>query len=749
MYGGVEVRNIFNKKFVTTFFKYLVIFGIIGMIVCTGIFYVIAINVDKIDYNAIGLNFSSIVYALNEDGEYTEYDRIYGEQNRLWLDIAEMPDYLPNAFIAIEDERFYSHFGFDIPRTVKATFNYIIKKDASFGGSTLNQQLIKNITGNAETTAKRKIIEIFRSIDMDRKLSKDEILELYLNTIYLSQGCNGVETAAQKYFGRSASELTLAQAASIAGITQFPSMYDPILNPENNKQKQELVLAKMLELEMINQSEYDAAITEKLEFENINIVDGTSEATQSYFVDRVVDEVIKDLQTDYGVSETVAVNMVFSGGLKIYSTVDRNIQKAVEKVFENPSDYMYYDEDNPVQAAMVIMDPYTGQVKAIAGGLGKKEGDRTLNRAYNTTRQPGSSIKPLTVYGPGFERGAFTPSTVIVDEEYKEGSHIFKNSYKDYKGAMSVRRAVELSVNTVAARALHKVGIENAHKFGKENFRLSLVDRDKATAPLALGGLTNGLSVSEMTAAYCVFANNGYYNSPYTYTKVVDSNGKVILENKPEKSVAMSKKGAQLTLNVLRGVVQRGTGTGAWLSGGIDVAGKTGTTDSNYDRWFMGITPYYVGGCWFGFDIPKSTGMYGGNPALNLWKACMTEAHKGLKSKSFDFSELTASDMTTKEPVKEEEEEEEETEETEQTVSVRICLDSGLIASDLCAMDSRGSRIVNKNYGDEQLPTATCTGHQSVTIDKSTGCVATPNCPLEQVQKVVMYLPNISECPKH
>ena len=574
---------------------------------------------------------------------------------------------------------------------------------------------------------------------MDRKLSKDEILELYLNTIYLSQGCNGVETAAQKYFGKSASELTLAESASIAGITQFPTKYDPILNPENNKQKQKLVLDKMLQLKMINQSEYDNAISEKLAIQNNEIVDGTNEATQSYFVDRVIDEVAKDLQKELGVSETVAVNMVYSGGLKIYSTVDADIQKKVDKVFQNPQDYFYYDVKNPIQAALVIMDPYTGEVKAIAGGLGKKEGDRTLNRAYQSFRQPGSSIKPITVYGPGFEYDAFTPSTVMVDSPYSEGNHEFKNSYEGYRGAMTVRHAVENSVNIVAIKALHTVGIDSAYKFGKEKMHLStLTDRDKATSPLALGGLTKGVSVCDMTAAYCVFANSGIYIQPYTYTKVVDNQGKVILEKKPKETIAMSKRGAQLTLNVLRGVTQRGTGTAAYLPNGMPVAGKTGTTDSNYDRWFMGITPYYVGGCWFGYDIPKSTGLYGGNPAITLWKACMSQIHKDLKVKQFEYSALSAEDMK----IAPEPEQEKET--------VQICMDSGLLASDICESDVRGSRVIGKEFGEEEeIPTETCSGHQSIAIDKSTQCAATPSCPPEEVETVVMYLPNITICPKH
>ncbi len=731
-----------NKKFTSSFLKYLVIFGILGIVLCVGLFYIIAINVDKIDYSSIALNFSSVVYAVDEEGDYVEYDQIYGEQNRLWLDIGKMPEYLPNAFIAIEDERFYSHFGFDLPRTIKAAFNYIFRRDASFGGSTLNQQLVKNITGDDETNARRKIVEICRAIDMDTKLSKDEILELYLNTIYLSQGCNGVETASKKYFGKSATDLSLAEAASIAGITQYPTKFDPILNPENNKEKQEIILKKMLDLKMISKQEYEDALKEELKIQNNEVSDETSSGTQSYFVDRVVEEVLEDLQTELGVTKNVAVKMLYTGGLKIYSTMEKRVQDAVDKVFSNPKNYIYYDEEDPVQSAIVILDPKTGYVRAMSGGLGKKGGEMILNRAYQTFRQPGSSIKPLTVYGPGFEKGAFTPNTVVVDSEYKEGNHIFKNSYPGYRGAMTVRSAIESSVNTVACKSFKMVGAEVSYTFGKEKFHLdSLCPADKATAPLALGGLTNGVSVEDMTAAYSIFANDGVYNEPMTYTKVLDNEGKVLLEKKPKSSVSMSKRGAQTTLNCLRGVVLRGTGGGASISSTIDIAGKTGTTDNNHDRWFMGITPYYVAGCWVGYDQQKPTNMYGSNPAIVLWKNCMSEILKGLEPKRFDYSAMTKEDLqvVVVEP----------DEDDLKPLSEKVCLDSGNLASELCGLASGGSRAVTKKFNEDEVPLETCTGHQEALIDTSTGMIANENCPPEYVSTQVVYVPALQSCKRH
>lgn len=739
------MKNKITKNFVLNFIKYLIIFGIIGGILCTGIFYFIATKVEKVDYTSIALNFSSVIYAKDKEGEFVEYDQIYGEQNRLWLDIDKMPDYLPNAFIAIEDERFYKHFGFDIPRTVKASFNYIIRRDSSYGGSTINQQLIKNITGKNERNARRKIIEIFRAIDMDRKLDKDEILELYVNTIYLGQGCNGVETAAKKYFGKSAAELSLAEAASIAGITQYPAKYDPIVNPENNKEKQEIVLKKMYELKMISREEYDQAVSEKLEIQNNEVFDGADKGTHNYFVDKVIDDVLNDLQEELGVSKTVAIKMVYSGGLKIYSTMDRDLQNAVDKVYENPSKYIYYDENDPVQSAIVIMDPSTGEIRALSGGLGEKQGDRILNRAFDSYRQPGSSIKPLTVYGPGFEKNKITPNTIEVDAPFKIGDHEIKNSYSGFRGAMTIRHAIEQSVNTVACKTLKKVGIDTSYNFAKDKMHLSsLENADRSISPLALGGLTKGVSVADMTAAYSVFANNGMYSKPYTYEKVLDNNGKTILEKSPKQSLAMSKRAAQTTLNCLRGVVLRGTGTGASISSTIEIAGKTGTSDDKFDRWFMGVTPYYATGCWVGYDSPKATAKYGSNPAIALWDACMKEALKDLPAKKFDYSSMNSKDLTVA-PKPEKDDEDED----KNSVSAKICLDSGLLASENCAAASNGSRVVTKNFPEGEIPKETCTGHQSARIDTTTGMIANPNCPPDAVKTEIVYMPAVSECKKH
>ena len=695
----------FSKKFFSVFFKFLLIFGVIGIIATGVIVYFLAVNDSGHEFSASGLNFSSVIYYTDEEGNNVEYDQIYGEQNRLWEEISNMPEYLLQAFVAIEDERFYDHFGFDIPRTVKATFNYVFKRDSSFGGSTINQQLVKNITGYDDTTAKRKIVEIIRAIDIDRKMSKSQILELYLNTIYLSQGCNGVKTAANKYFGKNVEDLTLAECASLAGITQYPTRYDPILNPEANKQKQELVLGKMLELEMITQSEHDEAVAEELNIQNND--DSDVENNQSYYTDHVIEEVVSILQKELAINKTMATQMVYRGGLQIYTCVDPDIQATIDDVYSNPSKTINFNEENPIQSAIVVMDPYTGQIKGIGGGLGKKTSNRGLNRATMTLRQPGSSIKPLSVYAPGFEYKKFTPYTVFADTPYTIGNHTIKNYYSGFRGAMTIKYAVEQSVNTVAAKALDSIGIGKSYNFLSEKLKISTLDpvRDKAHSPLALGGLTNGVSVLELTAAYSAFVNKGVYTKPYAVEMITDSNGKVIFENTRKCNVAMSERTASTMLDVLQSVVNVGTGTPARLPN-MPVGGKTGTTDDDVDRWFVGVTPYYTAAVWVGYDVQKTITGYSVNPAAALWKAVMSKAHQGLQYKAFNSKEAA-------------------------NVEDSVCMDSGKVAGDLCYQDYRGSRVVNDR---EPVSNEVCDLHKYVQIDKTTGQVAGSECNLHDLE---------------
>lgn len=713
-------------RFLRNFFIFVFVFSVLAAIVICAVIYDYAIDTMPFDYASIStseLDYSSVIYALDADGNPVEYEQIHGEENRLWINFEDIPQDLLNAFVAIEDERFYDHSGFDIPRTFKATYNYIFNKSSSYGGSTINQQLVKNLTGENEKSAERKIFEIFRAVHMDNHLSKDQILELYLNTIYLSQGCNGVKTAAEKYFGKEVKDLTLAECASLAGITQLPSTYDPILNPQNNKDKQEVVLGKMLELGMITQAQHDDAVAEKLNIQNNEVA---KVSNQSTFTDHLLTEVIKDIQTEMGLSESAATTMVYSGGLQIYTTLRLPVQEAIDKVYDNPSDYLRaYNPDDPIQSAIVIIDPSTGAIVGMRGELGEKKGAFTLNRATQTLRQPGSAIKPLSVYAPGFEYKKFTPSNIFVDEPLSVDGHKFRNSSGGHAGPISVKEAITVSSNIVAVKALMKVGYENSFDFMTNNLHFTTMHpNDKAAAPLACGGLTNGVSVLEMTAAYSTFANSGIYVEPYSYTKVTDKDGNIILESQKESSIAMSDETAYSMLNCMRTVVTGGTGVGAIFSYDYYIGGKTGTTDSYKDRWFMGVTPYYVGGVWFGYDIAKVINGYSSNPAMVLWREVMEQIHEGLEPKQFDPPE----GVTT----------------------VRICGNSGLLASELCSKDYRGSSIETQHMSKSVVPTETCTGHMEVKFDTSTNSIACDNCPSDSVETRVVYVDGSTPtCSEH
>ena len=580
----------------------------------------------------ITLKINTTVYSTDADGKNEVYEQIIASENRVWVGIADIPQEMQNAIVAIEDERFYKHKGVDVKRTLGAVWGEFTG-GSGYGGSTLTQQLVKNITGDKERTKARKIREIFRAIELEKTLDKSEILELYLNTVYFGQGCYGVETASNKYFGKSIKELNLAECASIAGITQYPTLYEPLGNPEENQKKQRLVLDKMEELGFITDVEHDEAYNEELVFTENNV--DTTNTQNSYFVEKVINDVITDLTEKGGYNKSIATQMVYGGGLKIYSTVDVKVQKAMEEVFEDEKSFPKTSGDVKPEAAMVISDPYTGEIKGIVGGRGKKNGNLILNRATQTTRQPGSSIKPLAVYGPAIDTGKVTQYTVVKDEPVSINGWTPKNYGGTFEGSMTVMRALQKSQNIPAINILQMVGVDKSYEYLTQKMHFTTLDEnDRNLAALALGGMTHGVTVYEMTAAYSVFPNKGVYNKPKTYTKVVDSKGKVILEAGNSSNVVFSENSAYTMRNLLKNAVESGTGGGSKISG-MDTAGKTGTTDKDFDRWFAAFTPYYCGVVWFGYDVPKKI-VASGNPALKLWKAVMDKVHKGLDPKTFD-----------------------------------------------------------------------------------------------------------------
>ncbi|MCC8160702.1 MAG: PBP1A family penicillin-binding protein [Oscillospiraceae bacterium] len=635
-----EKQIMFRRRLRLTIFAVLFILVVIVSGMTVGMYAAVSREIKDMNIQTLALNYSSFIYYEDESGNPQELEQIQSDSNRIWIDSSQIPQVMKDAMVAIEDERFYKHHGVDIKRTLGATGKWILAKvgigTSNYGGSTITQQVIKNITNENENTPSRKVKEMMRAIALEKQLSKDEILTMYLNIVYFANNCNGVEAAANTYFNKSTSELTLEEAASIAGITQFPSEYDPFVHPDKNIEKRNVVLAKMLELGYITNEEYETAASSDLVVSNAH-KENQGKIT-SYFVDQVINDVINDLVEQKGYSTDFATQQVYNGGLKIYSTVDPDIQAIMEDVFTDTSNFPYTGKG--AQSAMVIIDPYTGKVRGLIGGLGEKTDIRGWNRATQSTRQPGSSIKPLSVYAPAIDTGKITEVTVVTDEEITIGNDEWtpKNSYNDFLGDMTVKEAVARSSNIPAVKVLDMVGISTSFGYLQNKFHLStLVDGDKNYSSLALGGLTEGVTVEEMAAAYGTFVNSGKYISPYTYTQVLDSTGQVILENTSDATQAISAASAYITADLLSGVVNSSVGTGrnAKLDCGISTYGKTGTTDDDCDKWFVGFTPYYVGACWYGFDTPSSLSTAGvsGNPTVTAWKLVMDRIHESLDKK--------------------------------------------------------------------------------------------------------------------
>lgn len=629
----------------------LVILTTTLLLACVFAFYVKTCLTEDIDVSLSDyqLSESSIIYCETSAGEYKELATLHGSENRIWVDLEDIPDYLVKALVAIEDHRFYEHKGVDWYRTVGAMFTMLTGGDDSFGGSTITQQLIKNLTGNKEVTVQRKLIEIFQALEFEKKYDKDEIIEWYLNAVYFGEGCDGIYTAAQKYFGKEPSQLTLAESASIVGIVNLPTYYSPFYSEENNKERQETVLRRMYELGYISYDEYEQAKNEQLVFTRSDN-EVADQEIYSYYVEAVIKDVTEDLMEQKGISQDTARQLLYNGGYRVYSCLDPYIQECVDNVYLDVENFPkpYRANDQQLQSAMVIMDPYTGEVVAMSGGVGEKTGNLVLNRATDALRAPGSSFKPLAVYAPAIELGLITPSTLVNDApreevEMSQDQWYPNNSDFKYRGIIDIATGVRLSLNTVAAQVLDKLGLDASTNFLKNKLGVtSLVPDDYNYASLALGELTNGISVLEMAQAYCTFDNSGIFTEARTYSRVTDAAGNIVLDNQPKTHVAMKSSTATNITSLLFSAANYGTGSESIFSGQA-IAGKTGTSSYNWNRWFAGYTPYYVGVVWTGFDQPEQMYVYG-NPAAQVWRRVMQQVHAGLEYKSFPAADWIGGD---------------------------------------------------------------------------------------------------------
>lgn len=715
--SGSAARRIlkgFGKVFGT---MVLVLFLTTLIFACLFALYVknnLSAQVDSID--GFTLDQTSVIYYEDpKTGQDVVLRKLYGGANRTWVKYEDIPKNLIHACIAIEDKRFEDHQGVDWVTTLKACVKMFLGRGEA-GGSTITQQLVKNITGRDEVTVRRKLVEIFSALELEKKYTKKQIMELYLNVIALGENCEGVESASQVYFGKSVSELDLAECAALIGITNNPSIYDPYINADKNKERQVIILDQMLEQKYITQEQHDTAVAEELVLHNASGEASGDEDYYSYFEDQVINDVVRDLSEKTGYDQTIVRKMLMTGGYKIYSTLNPDVQAAVEEVYQNLDNIPNTASSQQLQSGIVIIDNKTGDVVAVAGGVGEKQGSLILNRAMQSYLSPGSTIKPVSVYAPALELGLITPATVMDDTPYSftDARHWPKNSDSIYRGLMNINEAVGLSINTIPVKLVAQMTPEYSFEFAKEKMGLStLVSSyvnaagdtfsDVDLAPLAMGGLTKGVTVKAMAQAYATFANEGVYREARTYTKVVDSDGKVVLDNTQQSHVAMKDMTAWYITYMLENTVESGTGTAAQIAN-MTVAGKTGTTTSDFDRWFAGYTPYYTGVVWCGYDDPEEVVLTDSstNPAIVLWQKVMEQVHDGLANKEFN--------------------------KPTNVVECTVCRDSGLLMTDACREDPRGSRAVTVELSLYDVPTQNCDVHKEVEICGASGHVVNEYC---------------------
>ena len=584
-------------------------------------------------------NENSVV--IDSDGNVIA--ELGSERKKIKVENEDMPENLKDAYVSIEDERYYRHHGVDIRRTGSAIINYVIHfGNSSFGGSTITQQLVKNLTGDNSSSISRKVKEWWKAYLLECYFSKEEILDMYLNVIYVGPNIYGVGAGSQYYFSKDIQELTLAECAFLAGINNSPNSYNPFDEETDNTEKIAnrtiTVLDKMLELEYITQEEHDTAVSEVNN--GLRFRQGTVEASDgiySYHTDALITEITQDIADKKNITEDFATNYLYLGGLTINSTQNTNIQDETETEFNKRQYHIASREGgDPAQAAMVIIDHQTGQVVSCVGGLGEKDTARGLNRATQSMRQTGSSIKPLAVLAPGIDKKKFTAATIYADVETTFEGDYSPVNYDGYLGEITVRRAVESSQNIPFVEMMEEIGVETSISYLKDMGITSLTEKDESLS-LALGGLDKGITPLEMAAAYATIANDGVYIEPTFYTEITNQSGKTIVKANPESHRVFSRQVAYILKEILTQPVTGSNGTATYCSiSGMDVAAKTGTTDENYDRWLCGFTPYYTAATWFGYDQNETIYFNRQNPAGIIWANVMRNIHSGLDNATFE-----------------------------------------------------------------------------------------------------------------
>lgn len=645
---ALKVLNVLLRLLWRVFLSFI----IITALTCTMIIIALCIYKSAILENDIALNINaskmsltSFVYVNDENGNAREYERVYNLENRVWVDFKDIPQNMKDAIVAIEDKRFYKHSGVDWIRTSGAVIN-LIKGTQSYGGSTLTQQLIKNITEDNEVSLARKLREIFRASELEEMYSKDEILESYLNVVNFGGGSRGVQAAANLYFGTNIQNCSLAQCATIAGITQNPTAYNPIYHPENNKQRRETVLKEMLEQNKITAEECEVALQESASMKFSDAANGSeSEASSSnvrnWYMETLLRDVVSDLCEKYKIGKSAAEDMIYTQGFKIYCAMDTKAQSIAENALKETA---IMPKDSSLELGYTMMG-FDGRILASVGSRKEKTGNLLYDRANVAKRQPGSTIKPLAAYTPVIDMELHNYSSLIPDAPLQidsNGNNTIKNWpenwYHSYKGMVTLQWALEKSANAPAAQMVKLVTPAKSYEFLTKKLGFTSLDSSDAISlsALATGGTHYGVTPREMVGGFQIFGNGGKYNKPHTYFYVTDRNDKVVLDNRRAVPVqAVSSQTATIMNRLLRNVVAGPEGTGRAANiAGWNIIGKTGTTTDDYDSWFIGMSPYAVAGIWTGYDNPKR--IHETSAAIRIWKHIMT---KYLESKqNIDYS---------------------------------------------------------------------------------------------------------------
>lgn len=718
-------------------------------------------SASEVDLGGQDLDLSSFVYYVNSNSDIEELQQIYAATSRQLATLDEIPEDLIHAAVAIEDKRFYEHQGVDWFTTIKAVANMFFGDD-TVGGSSITQQLIKNQTGEDSVTVQRKVLEFFRATSIEKRYDKDVIITEYLNSIYLGQGCRGVKSAAEAYFGKELRMLTTAECASLIAITNNPSLYDPYMPAfeeggrtgwDRNTSRKEIILGEMFGQGWITEEEYTSAMEQKIVLKRgiddedrwavctnedcdyagtvgtyqmsgeeyicpqcnkvTWIAQDASQEVYSWFMDTLLEDVAKAMAERDGMewNDSTAEHykiLIGKGGYHIYSTLDMEVQNAVDRIYQNLDEIPDTWSAQQLESGIVVVDNRTGDIVAMAGGVGEKTVFDAHSIATDAKLQSGSSIKPLSVYAPAFELGTYTPATIIKDlpylyDEEDDGKPWPRNDNRRYSYSRTLFGAIEDSVNAVAVNTLAQIGTSYGYKYAKDIFGLStLVERypnsdgtyssDIDLSPLAMGAQTVGITVRDMTNAFATFANDGVYRSGRTFTKVYDNEGNLVLDNTQKSEQIISEKTADYISYCLTNAVNEGTGKDAKISGTV-VAGKTGSTSSFRDRWFCGYTEYYTAAVWCGYRDPEVINLKNAsfsNPAAHLWMKVMKPLHEGKAAVQL----YNENKMTT----------------------VSVCLDSGKLATDACRSDVRNvSRVQDVMVYKEDRPTEICDKH--VTVD--------------------------------